>query len=155
MKKSRLIVSVLIAIFGIISAFVLMAEPFGNSMDTGSGFLVIFGEDNWSYNTVPLLIVAFVLEMVGVLLPFLSVFGDKKIAKIVYVSTAALFVFSGIMMLLALQLFGAANVGKAGIDGGDLSVYDGLGPAFISNAIMAFIAAAISLIGLVVVKRED
>ncbi|MBQ7994636.1 MAG: hypothetical protein IJ247_00240 [Bacilli bacterium] len=151
MKKSRLIISILIAIFGIISAFVLMAEPFGKSYELGSGFLVIFGEDNWNYNVVAPLMIAFFVEMVCVLLPFASIFLSKKLAKIIYGAGAVLDIVCGVLMLLALQLFVAANSGKTP----DVEFYSGLGPAFISNAVMVFIAAAIGLVGVLLVNRED
>lgn len=153
MKKSRLIISILIAIFGIISAFVLMAEAFGEG-GLGSGFLVIFGENNWNYNVVVPLIIAFAVEIICVLLPFLSLIFEKKIAKIIFGTGAVLDIACGVMMLFALQLFVAANTEK--LPSFDTESYlGGLGPAFISNAVMVFIAAAIGLVGVLLVNRED
>ena len=153
MKKSRLIISILIAIFGIISAFVLMAEPFGKSYDLGSGFLVIFGQDNWTHERVWPLAITFGVEIICILLPFISLVFSKKIAKIIFGAGAVLDIVCGVMMLLALQLFVALN--HPNDPSYFIEFYSGLGPAFISNAVMVFIAAAIGLVGVLLVNRED
>ena len=136
------------AIFAVVAVLVLFAPMFTIGKDfgqeRGNGFGVIFGTaQNSSYNPVPLLIVAFIAECVAGLLALVGSIFTGKIQGILLGVAALLLVAGGVLFLLSVNLYKAANKDIITTEIAGL----GLGAAPITNAVFAFLAGLFGLYG--------
>jgi len=141
MKKKNIADIVIVAatsLFALIAICCFFARGFDETT-RGTGFEVIFGFYNRRTNVVPELVVAFVLQCLGVILPWF-VFALKGKAKGgLFAFIAAMLVASAVLLLFSKQLYAAHNDA--------INVDFDLGAGFISSIVFDFLGALVVGIG--------
>ena len=135
------------SIFTAVAIFLLFLSMFTNGdfgAERGNGFEVIFGAaNNGSYNAVPLLIVAFVVECVAIISSIVGAAMVGKLQGIVLGSTGLLLIVSGVLFLLSVSLYKGANADLITGNADTLA----LGAAPITNAVLVFIGGLLGVYG--------
>ena len=154
-KTTNILLGSAILVFATVAILVLFTSMFNYQDDYGagwgSGFGVIFGTaQNKSFHAVPLLIVAFSIEILGGLLGILSPFFSRKIGMILNIVSAACLIAAGVLFLFSVSLFLGANKDSVELtkliqnsSGKALT----LGAAPITNAVFAFLGGLIGVYG--------
>ena len=112
-RKVNIILGIASSILGIVAILVLFATCFGASdfsdhpSTLGSCYDVMFGAQ--SYNSVPLLITAFVLQIVGATFALLGGLFRSKLGALVLGIAAVCFVAAGILWFMSPTAFLSAN----------------------------------------------
>ena len=111
-RKVSIILGIFLAIVAIVAVLVCFAPAFGADYqgygDTrGNVFQIMFGYQG--KEAVPLLIVAFVFQLVGILFGLLAAIMPGKLGGINFGIYALLMVAAGIIFLLAPQLYLGVN----------------------------------------------
>lgn len=144
-RKVSIIVGLIATVMAIVSIFVLFATAFGASdamnhpSTLGSCFDVMFGRNEFS--AVPLLIAAFVLQIVGATFMLIGSFLPGKIGTVGLGLAAILMLIPGIFWLMAPGAFTGINTIRPEAE----SVVAGVGT--ILSAVFSFLAAALGLYG--------
>lgn len=147
-KKTNAIIAVISCVLTVVAIFVLFATCF-KAGDYGSEYGTVFGVmfgSNTSYKAVPLMIVAFSVYCLAFVTVIAAALLNGKTSMIVFIATAALLIFAGIVFLLSPTLFRAVNPASVGQDDSkDLILQLGAGP--ITSAVFAFLSGAMCLFG--------
>jgi glucan phosphoethanolaminetransferase (alkaline phosphatase superfamily) len=157
MKKNYAskIVSAFVAIFVVVAIFCMFASAFTEAVQSTRGdvFTVMFGEIGGIYNVVWPLIIGFILLLLAFVVAVIGLFLGEEVGKIVAICEALLTVGAGTLFLFSVQFYVAANSDQiANINNTGITY---LGPGAICVSVFAFLAAATSLIGLLVMNKKD
>jgi glucan phosphoethanolaminetransferase (alkaline phosphatase superfamily) len=113
----------------------------------------MFGEIGGIYNVVWPLIIGFILLLLAFVVAVIGLFLGEEVGKIVAICEALLTVGAGTLFLFSVQFYVAANSDQiANINNTGITY---LGPGAICVSVFAFLAAATSLIGLLVMNKKD
>jgi hypothetical protein len=156
-NKVSLLLVAMMAIMAIVAVFVLFAPSFYNGT-RGTAFQAIFGnEQDMHRAAVPMLIVAFALEVAGIVIPFTSVAFSKKGQMGVFAIEAVVMIAAAVIFLFAKTFYVSAN-NAAGypVDTAELGTNDGrLGAGFVCAIVFSFLSAAFALLGILNAKKSD
>ena len=112
-RKVNIFLGIASSILGIVAVLVLFATAFGasdfwnNPSTLGSCYNVMFGYQG--YNSVPLLIAAFVLQLCGIFFALVGAIIGRRLGAINLGLAAICFVAAGIMWFMSPSAFLSAN----------------------------------------------
>jgi len=144
------VLSTLIALFAIVAIFVEYAPAFDEETAPvlGNVFTAMFGSTSSNLQVVVPLVIAFGALILGVILVGAGLLLSGKALRLTYLAEAVLFIGAGVLFLMGLQFYGAANGANS------LITVKGLGSGLITTAVFAFLAGAASLGGFLFTKKE-
>ena len=112
-RKVNIVLGALVSVLAIVSILVLFATAFGasdysgNPSTLGSCFDVMFGKQ--SFNGIPLLVTAFVLQIVAAVFALFGAILPGKLGSFGFGVTTICLLAAGIMWFLSPSLFLGAN----------------------------------------------
>ena len=144
-RKVNMILGLVATVVAIVSVLVLFATAFGASdvashpSTLGSCFNVMFG--NQGFNAVPMLIVAFVLQLVAAFFMLIGAILPGKLGMFGLGLAGVCLAVAGVFWLMAPNFFKGANTVSADVE----AVVNGTGT--ILAAVFSFLGALLGLYG--------
>ena len=149
-KPASKVLSSLIAIFAIVAIFVEYAPAFDEETAPvlGSVFTVMFGNSSKNLAVIVPLVIAFCALLLGFIIMAVGLLMNGKALTACFLAEAVLFIGAGVLFLMTPNFYVAANGANSMVS------VKGLGSGTICTAVFAFLSGAVSLIGLLVSKKE-